>query len=85
MSHYDEPGKPQVTLYDHMEHEQKAEKDEQIAYCVKCKAKRTMHHVTASTAKNGRPMLKGICGSCGGGVTKLTAGAKTGAKAEQKS
>ncbi|MCL2807751.1 MAG: DUF5679 domain-containing protein [Coriobacteriia bacterium] len=36
------------------------------AYCVKCKAKKEMKDVVEVTSKNGRPMLKGTCPTCGG-------------------
>ena len=36
------------------------------AYCVKCKAKKEMLDVVEVTSKNGRPMLKGKCPTCGG-------------------
>ncbi|MDR3136737.1 MAG: DUF5679 domain-containing protein [Coriobacteriales bacterium] len=36
------------------------------AYCVKCKSKKEMQDVQEVTSKNGRPMLKGTCPSCGG-------------------
>lgn len=36
------------------------------AYCVKCKVKQEMLEVEEVVSKNGRPMLKGTCPSCGG-------------------
>ena len=36
------------------------------AFCVKCKAKKEMKDVVEVTTKNGRPMLKGVCPTCGG-------------------
>jgi DNA polymerase II large subunit len=37
-----------------------------VAYCVKCKSKKEMQGVQEVTSKNGRPMLKGTCPTCGG-------------------
>jgi hypothetical protein len=36
------------------------------AYCVKCKTKKEIQNPVEVTSKNGRPMLKGTCPSCGG-------------------
>jgi NAD-dependent SIR2 family protein deacetylase len=36
------------------------------AYCVKCKEKKKMNDEHQVVSKNGRPMLKGICPTCGG-------------------
>ena len=44
-------------------------------YCVKCKAKREMGQVTYETMKNGRPITKGVCTTCG---TKMCKIGKTG-------
>ena len=35
------------------------------AYCVKCKAKRTMKDEKKVTMKNGKPATQGICTVCG--------------------
>ncbi|MCS7097012.1 MAG: DUF5679 domain-containing protein [Candidatus Methanomethylicia archaeon] len=35
------------------------------AYCVKCKAKRTMVSTEQVTLKNGRPAVRGKCSVCG--------------------
>jgi NAD-dependent SIR2 family protein deacetylase len=35
------------------------------AYCVKCKSKRDMTHVTNVKMKNGRPAKTGSCEVCG--------------------
>ena len=35
------------------------------AYCVKCKAKRTMKNVQVITKENGRRQAKGECPQCG--------------------
>jgi len=35
------------------------------AYCVKCKAKRTMVDTKQVTLKNGRPAIRGKCPVCG--------------------
>ncbi|MEJ2662541.1 MAG: DUF5679 domain-containing protein [Spirochaetia bacterium] len=37
---------------------------EYVAYCVKCKAKKTMQNVEIVTAKNGRRQAKGVCPDC---------------------
>lgn len=39
--------------------------DEYIAYCVKCKTKRTMRDARIVTNEKGRKMAKGICPECG--------------------
>jgi len=43
----------------------------EIAYCVKCKAKKEMKNVERVTMKNGRPAVKGKCVSCGTGMYKI--------------
>ncbi len=43
----------------------------EMAYCVKCKAKREMVDVERVTMKNGRPALKGKCSVCGTGMYKI--------------
>ncbi|MEM0085258.1 MAG: DUF5679 domain-containing protein [Candidatus Methanomethylicia archaeon] len=35
------------------------------AYCVKCKAKRTIVDTEQVTLKNGRPAIRGKCSVCG--------------------
>jgi hypothetical protein len=35
------------------------------AYCVKCKAKRTMSNENKITMKNGKPATEGTCPVCG--------------------
>jgi len=35
------------------------------AYCVKCKAKKTMKDAKSVTLKNGKPATSGVCPSCG--------------------
>lgn len=41
------------------------------AYCVKCKAKRTMNNPQAVTMKNGKPATKGVCPTCGTGMYRI--------------
>jgi hypothetical protein len=41
------------------------------AYCVKCKAKKVMESAEQVTMKNGRPAMKGKCGTCGTGMYKI--------------
>ncbi len=41
------------------------------AYCVKCKAKKTMSEAEKVTMKNGRPAIKGKCPDCGTGMYKI--------------
>jgi hypothetical protein len=36
-----------------------------VAYCLKCKTKRSMKDVQVVTAKNGRRQAKGVCPNCG--------------------
>ena len=43
----------------------------EIAYCVKCKAKREMVNPQKVTMKNGRPAMKGVCSKCGTGMYKI--------------
>ena len=35
------------------------------AYCMKCKAKRSMQNPQQITMKNGRPATQGVCPNCG--------------------
>ena len=62
--------------------------DEVKAYCMKCKAERTMSNVTVVTMKNGRPAANGTCPVCGTKMfkflpkgTPVTAAPETGAEA----
>jgi len=41
------------------------------AYCVKCKAKRTMKDPAEQTMANGRKAMKGTCPVCGTGMFKI--------------
>ena len=41
------------------------------AYCVKCKAKKTMKDPQAVTMKNGKPATKGTCPDCGTGMYRI--------------
>lgn len=41
------------------------------AYCLKCKAKKTMDNAEKVTMKNGRPAIKGQCPDCGTGMYKI--------------
>jgi RNase P subunit RPR2 len=43
------------------------------AYCVKCKAKKTMNNPEAVTMKNGKPATQGICSECGTKMFKIGA------------
>ena len=45
--------------------------DAVIGYCVKCKEKREMTETEQVTMKNGRPAMKGKCGTCGCGMYKI--------------
>lgn len=40
-------------------------------YCVKCKEKREMTDTEEVKMKNGRPAMKGTCGTCGTGMYKI--------------
>ncbi|MFN0146571.1 MAG: DUF5679 domain-containing protein [Dehalococcoidia bacterium] len=42
-----------------------------MAYCVRCKAQRTVADPVATTMKNGRAAMKGTCSVCGSGVFKI--------------
>ncbi len=41
------------------------------AYCVKCKAKQKIVNPQRVQMKNGRPAVKGTCGTCGTGMYKI--------------
>jgi len=41
------------------------------AYCVKCRAKKTMKDEKAVTMKNGKPATQGICPDCGTKMFKI--------------
>ncbi len=41
------------------------------AYCVKCRAKRSIKNGTVEVSKSGRRMAKGICPVCGTKVTRF--------------
>ena len=41
------------------------------AYCVKCKAKRTMSNAEKVTMKNGRKAMKGTCPECKTGMYRI--------------
>jgi hypothetical protein len=43
------------------------------AYCVKCKAKRTMNNEHKITMKNGKPATEGVCPVCGTKMFKIGA------------
>ncbi len=43
----------------------------EIAYCVKCKAKREMQDAQRVTMQNGRPAMKGKCPVCGTTLFKI--------------
>ena len=45
--------------------------ENKIGYCVKCKMKREISNAEEGTTKNGRRVLKGICGSCGTKMCKF--------------
>ena len=38
------------------------------AYCVRCRSQQTLNNPREETTKNGKPIIKGECGECGGGV-----------------
>jgi hypothetical protein len=46
------------------------------AYCVKCKAKRTVKNPETVQMKNGRPAVKGSCETCGTGMYKILSNKK---------
>lgn len=41
------------------------------AYCVKCKTKRDVKGPRDETTKNGRPIVKGACATCGTGINVI--------------
>lgn len=43
------------------------------AYCVKCKAKKTMQDPAESLTKNGKPITKGKCPDCGTTICRIGA------------
>ena len=50
--------------------------NDQIAYCVKCKAKQTMKDAKVVQMKNGRDALQGKCSVCNTGMYKILPKAK---------
>ncbi len=48
----------------------------EVAYCVKCKAKKAMKDSQTVKMKNGRDALQGKCTDCGTGMYKILAKAK---------
>ncbi len=42
-----------------------------MGYCVKCREKREMDGAEQIEMKNGRPAMKGKCGTCGTGMFKI--------------
>jgi hypothetical protein len=59
--------------------------DEVKAYCMKCKAERTMNNVTVVTMKNGRPAANGTCPVCGTKMFKFLPANKKPANVEASS
>ena len=49
---------------------------DEIAYCVKCKAKQTMKYAAVVKMKNGREAMQGKCTVCGTGMYKILPKAK---------
>ena len=45
--------------------EPKADAEELMAYCVKCKKTQVMNEGKETKTKNGRRMMKGVCAACG--------------------
>ncbi len=45
-----------------------------IAYCVRCKAKRSMSDPEETTMKNGRPATRGTCSACGTKMFRIGSG-----------
>lgn len=43
------------------------------AYCMKCKAKKTMKDPEQGTTKNGKPIAKGKCPDCGSTICRIGA------------
>jgi hypothetical protein len=41
------------------------------AYCVKCRAKKTIKNPQAVTLKNGRPATAGVCPDCGTKIQRI--------------
>ena len=50
---------------------QKAPVEEITAYCVKCRANRTIQNPTRVTLSNGRPAIKGTCPVCSTGMFRM--------------
>lgn len=42
-----------------------------MAYCVKCKAKKEIANPQRVTMRNGRPALQGTCSTCGTKVIRI--------------
>lgn len=45
-----------------------------IGFCVKCKMKREIANAIEGVTKNGKRVLKGICGSCGTKMFRFISG-----------
>jgi hypothetical protein len=43
-----------------------------IGYCVRCHEKRAIKNAHATTLKNGKPAVQGICSVCGTNMTVIT-------------
>ncbi|HEY3992471.1 MAG TPA: DUF5679 domain-containing protein, partial [Ktedonobacteraceae bacterium] len=51
--------------------ESKADGVKIMAYCVKCKQKRTMLQAREVLMKNGRPAMRGVCSVCGTRLNRI--------------
>lgn len=52
-------------------------------YCMKCKKKRVMTNVVNTTMKNGRPAVKGKCGTCDTKMFKIGTGKSSSSSAKK--
>ncbi|MBU1018746.1 MAG: DUF5679 domain-containing protein [Patescibacteria group bacterium] len=54
-----------------MSDDQTTDDDQVTGWCMKCKDKCPMVDTTEVKMKNGRPAMKGSCGTCGCGMYKI--------------
>ncbi len=55
----------------HLYNDDMEQNTDQVAYCVKCKAKQKMKDAQTVKMKNGRDALQGKCEVCGTGMYKI--------------
>ena len=58
--------------------------DKPQAYCVKCRAMRDISDAQDVIMKNGRPAIRGKCGTCGTTIQRIVAGGGKKAETSEK-